>query len=277
MLLKVTSSLVVFVSLVMINACTVLPKIELTKITGPDRVSGLVGDEIDTYSVQRSVITIDSDGQSQSIPREFTDVKFGLRRADSVGIKTSINIAKIENTGMPKEISVETIDDRAKLIEKAGAIIKDVILASQATLTLPLTIDTLAILIKEGINRSGKDDVNVSGVSITFGPLAPDAVALDELKLPAVTNSLPYASCRSAIVKFDFNKKNYEQYLMISDPRYFQRVSLPIKGKISFHSSCGVSIVSDKETGVASTAEIGELFVKQAKEIKEAIEASKKK
>src|SRR5690606_17965840 len=107
-------------------------------------------------------------------------------------------------------------------------------------------------------------------VAVTVGPLPPDAVAVEEV-IGKKTNSFIYAACRKATVQFKTKDgKVHSTEVRISDPRHVQRVAFPIKGKIVVHSQCGVSVTSEKDTGVASNADLFKAIAEQAKALKEA-------
>nr|VFJ87031.1 MAG: hypothetical protein BECKLFY1418B_GA0070995_100543 [Candidatus Kentron sp. LFY]VFJ90352.1 MAG: hypothetical protein BECKLFY1418A_GA0070994_101127 [Candidatus Kentron sp. LFY] len=66
-----------------------------------------------------------------------------------------------------------------------------------------------------------------------------------EFSFPVAMNGLVYSACGSATVTFTYQEENYREVVKINGPRYLQRISFPEKGKIVFHSECGVSISSE--------------------------------
>ena len=276
----------------LVGACTVLPKIELIKITSP---ADLKGDEVDTFALQKSRIKIFQSGTKKvdgkevptlaisSIPEEFTDFKLGIRRADSFGIKTNLNLTKFPNTELINEAGVEVVDTRVALIGQIGSIVTKIakVLFADGELnpnSLPKNINTLVLLKTSNVERAASSapiDAG-DGVQVEFGPLPADAVETSSMPASQVGGSLVYSACRTATVYFDFSGERYVQTVKISDPRYLQRVSLPIKGKVSFHTECGVSVDANKDTGISSSAAVAEALSVQAKAIKEAIDAAKK-
>lgn len=281
--------LMLLLSAAAMAGCAVVPTVEINTIRHP---SDLRGDEIDTYSLQRSRIVIDKPGTTKtrtgsdtevlsisSVPDEHNDFKLGLRRADSFGIKTNLNFVKIQNTDLLKEVGSEVVDMRIDLIGKLGALVTRGILgtvdptkALSEELRLPKHIDVSDQL--KSVEREPKNGVDAgNGVLIDFGALPKDAGDFAQLNMPLVNNGLIYAACRSATVRFKYAGADYTKTLKVSDPRYYQRVSFPIKGKISFHSECGASVTSEKDTGVSPTADIVEAI---GKAISEVMDATKK-
>lgn len=273
--------------------CAVVPTVEINKITKP---SDLKGDELDTFFIQKSTIKIDKSGTNKnaqgneidvleisSIPEEFTKFKFGLRRADGFGVKTNLNLTKVSNTDLIKEAGVEVIDNRVETIGKIGAIVTKLIpIAFDSTKglvpdSLPKKINTAILLEANSVGRDEMKNLDAAdGVSISFGALPPDAALIESFVTPAISNGLIYSACRQATIRFKYRDNQYEQTVKISDPRFYQRVSFPVKGKVSFHSECGVSVEANKETGVASSATVVEALIAQGKAIKDAIDAAAK-
>jgi hypothetical protein len=275
----------------LVSACTVLPNIELIKITSP---SDLKGDEVDTFALQKSRIKIVQSGTKKvdvkdvptlaisSIPEEFTDFKLGIRRADSFGIKTNLNLTKFPNTELINEAGVEVVDTRVALIGQIGSIVTKLVpvLFAAGELdpnSLPKMINTLVLLNKSNVERAASSPIEAGdGVQIEFGPLPVDAVETSSMPASQVGASLVYSACRAATVSFIFSGERYVQTVKISDPRYLQRISMPVKGKVSFHTECGVSVVANNDTGVSSSAAVADALSTQGKAIKDAIDAAKK-
>jgi hypothetical protein len=285
-------SIGIFFLIFFVSACTVLPNIELIKINSP---ADLRGDEVDTFALQQSHIKIAQNGTKKiaekdvptinisSIPEEFTDFKLGIRRADSFGVKTNINLTKFPNTELIKEAGVEVIDTRVQLIGEIGSIVTKILpifffAPGELNInTLPMNINTLVLLKTGNVERVASTEIDAgNGVKVKFGPLPVDAVETSSLPKSQIGASIIYSACRAATVSFDFSGERYSQTVKISDPRYLQRVSLPIKGKVSFHTECGVSVEANKDTGVSSNMAVADALVTQAKAIKDAIDAAKK-
>jgi len=273
--------------------CSAAPTVELRKISSP---SDITGDEFDSYYLQKSRIKIDETGTTktadgkkrdelsiQSIPTENITFKIGITRADKLGVKTNLILTKFENTDLLKEAGVEIVDKRVELIGKIGTIVaavaaipfeKEAILTAGA---LPKIIETSVLINKNKIGRDKSAEIDAAdGVSVTFGPIPPDARSIDKFVSPNTMSGLIYAACRTATVKFKYQDYNYKRDVKVSDPNFFEVASFPLKGKIKFHSECGASITSDQDTGVSGSADIVDALAAQAKAIKDAIDAAKK-
>lgn len=281
------------VAILGLSGCAVAPTVELSRISKPSDVKG---DEIDTFYLRKSIIQIDKTGTTKdaegkpidtleikSLVSEHDDFKIGVRRADTTGVRTNLNITKIANTELIQEAGVEVDDKRVELINKVGAIVTKLVpVAFDATQglqagALPKTIKTSVLLEGNGIKRDSVKDVDAAdGVSIDFGKIPPDAIAIEDFVTPTKMSGLIYSSCRSATIKFAYGEKKYEKTVKINDPRYIQRIAFPAKGKVSFHTECGVSVASEKDTGISTSADIVDALATQGKAIKDAIDAAKK-
>ncbi|WFP51955.1 hypothetical protein PL263_07950 [Methylomonas sp. EFPC3] len=290
--MKILNAITIFCCVTQMG-CTVVPTVEYSKIFS---AKDLKGDEIDTFFLSKSIIKIDQQGTIKnaegkdvsnltvvSIPTESIDFKVGIRKSDPIGVETNLNIAKIENTELIKESGTEVTDRRVEMIEKVGTIITGVAaMAFDASKglepgMLPKEIKTSLVMSSNQVGREGKQDVDASeGVTIDFSPIPPDAKAIEDFSGPMEMSGLIYSACRNATIKFTYLGHKYKKNLKISDPRFFQQVAFPVKGKISFHSECGVSVTSEKDTGIKTDAEIINALVAQGKSIKDAIDASKK-
>lgn len=268
-----------------LSGCTVLPTIEVTKLSDPAEVKG---DELDTYAIQQSSIKIAQSGSKKlkdvevpvlevtSVPSEYAGFKVGIRRADSLGVRTNINITKFSNTELPKEIGTEVVDTRIDTIGKIGSVVTKVIGVYSAgkgeldVKELPKQLRTLILLDQNKVGR-GESTVDAGdNVTIKFGPLPVDAFEATLMPASRVGSSLVFAACRSAQVTFELASEKHSYTVKISDPRYLQRVSLPLKGKLSFHTECGVSVEANKDTGVASSMAVADALMEQLKAIKDA-------
>ena len=276
----------------LLAGCAAVPRVEYTKITKP---SDLKGDELDTFSLRASAILImsaepkkDAAGKAHddfsvtSEPTEFTDYKIGVRAADSWGVKTTLTLTKIQNTSMLQEAGVDTTDNRADLITKYGGALVSALgmvtfTASSGDLdskALPKRVVPLSLLISGNINRDAKDHVDAAdGVWIDFGPIGPDAVDAKDVVFPTTRSGIMYPACRTATVKFKYGDNRYENTVSIADPRYFVYVAFPVSGKITFHSECGVSVSSSKNSDDSGAA-IVQALIAQGKAIKDALNSS---
>jgi hypothetical protein len=272
--------------------CAAAPTVEFSRITSS---SQLKGDEFDSYAFQRSMVSIEArkddknvpiaplDLKVKSGPIESTDFKIALRRADKPGVKTNLNISKIDNTDLVKEIGVEVVDSRVDLITKIGGIlVKLAPIAFSATEglsvdELPLNVNMQVVMVDKRVLADAVNEIEVRpGIIADFGAIPVDARPIDQLPVGQPVSAFFYAACRSVLIKVQLKGQRFEQRIKISDPRYFQSVGLPVKGKVSMHSECGASVASEKDTGVKSTPDLIDALVVQGKAIKDAIDAAKK-
>jgi hypothetical protein len=148
--------------------------------------------------------------------------------------------------------------------------------------------------LKKTQREAQRVSVGNTEISVDFGAVPFDARPISDLNTPLKVSGAVYAACRSAKVTVpasvtvstklagggvETRSKSYfyEKTVKVSDPRYFQVVAFPAKGKVSFHDQCGVSVTSQVDTGQSSALAITEALVAQGKAIKDAIEAAKKK
>jgi hypothetical protein len=286
-------SLFIVCAVLVLGGCSAIPTVEYTKIHS---ASDLKGDEIDTFSLQDSAIIIDSVPASKdaaagstieytvtSKPIEYADYKVGIRKADTWGVSTNLNITKIDNSSLIKEIGVEVVDSRADWIGKIGGAIVSLVplIGLDATFNpsaLPQTIKPGVLLQSNAVQRDSKADIDAgNGVKIDFGLIPVDAVEASAVTFPAKMSAVYYSACRSATVKFTTANKTANKTVMISDPRYFQKVAFPKSGKVSFHSECGVSTQANKDSGDNAGIAIVQALATQGKAIKDAIDSAKKK
>jgi hypothetical protein len=276
---------------IILSGCTAVPTVDLHRIAKPE---DLLNEDGDAYFLQRSIIKIDKASVAKeggepekhaftvtSTPAEFMSFKVGVVPVESWGVRTNLNITKIQNTDLLSEVGTEVVDNRREIIEQVGQIL--VVVASLVPLDatdlkdedLPLELNVDNFL--AGTDRDAKSGISTGKrVMIDFDQLPPDARPISEFTGTLRLNGLIYSACRGATVKFKYYGTPVQQRVKVSDPRFFQRVNFPVKGKISLHSGCGVSVQSEKETGVATTLDLAATIAAQGKAIKEAIEASKK-
>jgi hypothetical protein len=278
-------------------ACEARPSVKYNMITAN---SGLTGDEFDTYALRASKLRIDKSPTKEGeyelalVPVEAQGMKIGLIHADGIGITTNLVLSKSQNTDLVSEIGVAVSDKRIEYIKNVAEIIKTAapLLAGfaapeplDADTQLPFEINFATELPKlEKEKRPKEIPINRPGVILTISAIPPDAVATDLIfntNPTSSTSKFYFSSCRSITVDASIKDKSGKVQRLnfsgkIADPEYLQMVELPIKGKVSMHTQCGVSVSSETETGVSSPTAIAEALAVQGKAIKDAIDAAKK-
>ncbi|WP_123957935.1 hypothetical protein [Cupriavidus necator] len=294
---------------VAISGCAVQPSVSYSRIDAsnppPEKLT-------DSYFLQTTTITIskagtEKDGSGKNIdtlsvsavPTEYPNFKLGINSESSWlgSVDTTVNITKIENTSLVKTIGVQVNDHRADNIKAIGGAISSFIPVIAAfsggdtlsaeklpwTHTTYTTIDAVAPQNRDTFEKGGYAEPMTNKVTMKLGPLPPNARPISELPRGAV-HDFVYAACRDAIIEFPYiqntgattESRMVKKIVKISDPRYFERVSLPVKGAISTHSECGISVTNDPATGVSSGADLVNALAAQGKAISDAISAAKK-
>lgn len=282
--------LTIYSSCLMVSGCAVAPKVQYTKINQGSDVNGKM---FDTFSFQESIIQVEGKKGVKddildpstliitSIPTEHDDFRLGIAHADSWGTKTNLTLSKVENTGLVKKANSDFTDDRTGTITKVGGVLVKAAAfdagSGMQMKNLPISINPLVIMIDKSITTGAKEGVIArDGVTIDFGALPKDALPIAQLPVKAPTGLFLYAACRGALVKVQLaDQTTFNKALKISDPRYFQFASFPLKGTITTHSECGVSVASEKDALVKSGFDIAEALVTQATAFKSAIDARK--
>lgn len=284
--------------------CGVRPSVTYSKIT---KESPPASDLADSFYLQSSTITIEDAAAAKgdekaptqlavtSKPVEYPAFKLGIKGNSSwLGMaNTTVNITKIENTAVVKSIGSETTDNRAADLEAIGKTVASLIplvalTASTDTIDrskLPWSVKAYVPIEAdpEGAD-AGRAIPLKDGVTMTLGALPVDAQPLDRLRLLASTDAFVYAACRDATISFVYadtagNRspgKRFTKTVKIADPRYFQVVAFPVKGSITMHSECGVSVTTGADPS-SSAFDLAKVLAAQGVAIKAAIDASKKK
>jgi hypothetical protein len=271
-------------------ACTPRPTVKYSLVSGP-----LHSDHFDTYALQASKLQIARvstdqaatlkarDFEIKSLPVE-SQTKLALEYADSPGVSTEVKISKLPNTALVSEIGVEVSDHRIEYINDAGALVKTVVSmvpfaeTGVEVKTLPIEVDLSAEMAKSA-TRDAFSTRPVAGVLVEIGPVPKDAIELKQLTFGEKSHQFLYSACRSAKVtaslKEGASSLTVISTVKIADPAFVQTVGLPTKGKIKTHSECGVSVESEKETGLSTDLQVLSALATQAKAIKDAIEAAR--
>jgi hypothetical protein len=298
----------------LISGCIATPKVQYAKVSGPDE---LPAKAFDTYFLQSSQIEIDSDEPSEqdsaspakkkaskpatkrvdlkivSTPQEFTAFKLAMVKNDPFWQRTSLNLTKHSNTELVQEAGSSVANNSVEIINQVGAFAKAVVPLAAAFAvgekplllsSLPAKIDVQREITKLPADGRGEVPLRpIPGVLITLGPIPPDAIEASKLKFPLASERFLYSACRTAdvnvTVQSDGSKKtqSFSSRVKVADPNYIQQVAFPPKGKITAHSECGVSVVSEPTDNTANALVLGTAVAVQAKALSDAIAASKKK
>lgn len=286
-----------------IAGCSVIPEVKYKQITqGAD-----MKDMADAYYLQRSIVSIEASTQQKtntkdqklavteivvrSTPKEFRDMKVGIKPIEGWRTKTMVNVTKMPNTELVASIGSEVEETLSKHItEYGGAIAKvaalavsfgamrdrDVCIHSDKQ---PITLD-LATVIKDKTQNKFKGHSDQQCIEVELGDYPVDAVDTKSdsgsLNLPTDNTSyFYYSSCRDATITIHQDAEStVVKTVRISDPSRVQRVQFPAKGSIVMHSECGVSVQTEKTSGNPTSAVI-EALATQGKAIKEAIDSAK--
>jgi hypothetical protein len=270
-----------------VAGCAVHPSASYTKITKDNATTPVT----DSYYLQTSTIKISAPAkdatapQVDSVPTEYTAFKVGITSESSwLGmVDTNVNIAKTDNTALVKSVGVQVNDNRVATIEAIGGVAASalpLLVEAVPPLTgadLPAQFRMDALLKDDGSQPIPLSPIPGRNVSLTIGPLPPDAVSIDRMPTGS-THQYFYAACREAVVDLFYAAKAGDRptksqvVVKIADPRYFQLVSFPVKGSINMHSQCGVSVSTDTSSGVSTNAD---LITAVGKAITGAISAAK--
>lgn len=280
--------LLILISVFSFSACSSRPTVRFEKITSANQ---LTGEELGTFALQKSVITIekrkDKDGEKLEIsagPKEFLDYTVAVYDASNFGVETNLNVSKFPNTDVVKEVGFEVVDHRVEYINAVGGIVGtalDIVLAADGG-TFPREIDVNTILenhLEENPTKKRAEalgPINIIGGKIWFDKIPPDAIKAKDYPFSSSKNSFLYAACRNATVTAELGGKTLRKTVKVSDPFFYQQVAFPNKGKITKHSGCGASVVSEK-SGIPSEFAIIQALATQGKAIKDAIDSAKKK
>lgn len=219
-----------------------------------------------------------------SVPTASSSHRYAIEATDHWWWKTThLGVTKRPDTDLIQQLTVDTEDNRVKLIESAGAIgvaavgmlftegsIKDSIPDAQA---LESKLAATA--------GQAKDDIPLSFADGAIqGVLAVEAVPTDAVKTQTFVDNyfskksdvLIYSACRKGTVTLTVAGEPKTWSVVVADPSYVQTIKIPEKGKLSSHAGCGMDSSSDPSS-VASGAEVVNKLVAQTKAI---IDARKK-
>ncbi|WP_038911299.1 hypothetical protein [Dickeya dadantii] len=293
----------IIVSMMLMSGCAVKPEVSYQIIQG-DKPAGekLLDKKIsDSFYLASSSVIFEPEYEKKSngengalkykvtvLNHDYKKFKVGISPKESLFTKTNISMSKIENTDRVKEIGVDTEDNREKAVKEFGA------LAIAVTKLIPMTlfstnknktvqtkiVETKTVDIDEKILNENNKSIDLSdgySAEIALGSVPVDAISADWVvpslpeNLDKIKHHFIYAACRDGVIKVKKAGAVEETvYVRVNDPRYLQAVALPVKGKVTTHSQCGVSVVTEKNSQSTDTAVLTALL-NEMKDVKDAV------
>ena len=289
---------IVIAALLFSTGCTVIPTVQYRAIQSEADLDGLTDSfyrdstEIQVSRAASRIAVKDEKGTDlQDSQRDYSIVarrtpyigqKLGIKAIKNWRSSTLISINKVDNTDLVKSIGVEVSNEVVKSINALGGVVVSVIKStaldeagkaepcmkagSSITISLPEDLDKPIV----------KPNSETPCVEIVIDALPVDAIKATDIPLSKDSNHYYYSACRDATVNIKSGGGEVTTgRVRIADPRYLQKVQFPVKGTLSMHSNCGVSVKTDAHATNEGPAIIDAL-VAQAKAISDAVEASKK-
>ncbi|MCL6406610.1 hypothetical protein EXT70_13155 [Dickeya dadantii] len=288
----------IIVSMILMSGCAVKPEVSYQIIQG-DKPAGekLLDKKIsDSFYLASSSVIFEPEYDKASgdkkefikykitvLNNDYKKFKIGVVPKESLFTKTNLNISKVENTDRVKEIGVDTEDNREKIVKDFGALAVAGITAiawNSTPATKSDTVQTEVVNIDDAILNRNHESLPLFrdyNAEITLGSVPVDAIPAAWItqssaeNLDKIKHHFIYASCRDAVIKIRKDKIVQETiYARVSDPRYVQAVALPVKGKVTTHSQCGVSVVTEKNSQSTDVAVLTALL-NEIKDLKDAV------
>ena len=295
-----------------LGGCAADPSVRYVEATGPAAVSRAGAQLIDSFYLQRNDIHVAlhdnaEAGKPPSFDLVVTDTRseepqhrLMVLRDDSVWTRTTINLAKVENSDLIESVGVAVEDRRMELIQTIGTAAKIIApLVMRAPAAGPQgVIKPEDRLIAECISfpRTACDlpqpgDLEVQRAAARRGPAGSLQAFWGSVPASAITmdafigqlgarrvHGLYYAACRSLEIRYSridvapdtsFTQTDYHWKGKIADPRWIEFVRFPRKGSIRMHSQCGASITSEADPTQSNAALIA-AAIAQAASVKQA-------
>ncbi|QWT41002.1 hypothetical protein [Dickeya dadantii] len=296
----------IIVSMMLMSGCAVKPEVSYQIIQG-DKPAGekLLDKKIsDSFYLASSSVVFEPEYEKKSngengalkykvtvLNHDYKKFKVGISPKESLFTKTNISMSKIENTDRVNEIGVDTEDNREKAVKEFGALaVAGITLVplgksrntpwKTSPVTKSDTVQTKVVNIDDTILNRNNESLHLFrdyDAKITLGDVPVDAIPADWItqssaeNLNKIKHHFIYASCRDAVIEVKREGIVEETiYARVSDPRYVQAVALPVKGKVTTHSQCGVSVVTEKNSQSTDTAVLTALL-NEMKGVKDAV------
>lgn len=209
-----------------------------------------------------------------------------IQKSDMLS-RTTLNLAKTDNTDLPKEIGSEVTDNRATLITNIASVAKigiGLLVSSdragtlqEVTATWPGPVGTFDLSSSNGTETYTHKTVPSLTVVVSPPPVTAYPYARARALFARTANGFFYSACRPVTVAYDpgGGAERYVWKGKIADPTQQEFIPYPRKGKIAFHSQCGSSITTEKDPTVTTDALISTAAA-QAAAVVEAYEKARK-
>ncbi|MCL4712768.1 MAG: hypothetical protein KJZ73_16120, partial [Pseudorhodoplanes sp.] len=116
---------------------------------------------------------------------------------------------------------------------------------------------------------------NIVPYSIRYGPVEPSATPRSQFNFAHARSVYIYSACRDATLVFEHPAgRRHSATVRIADPNFIETIALPVKGKVSAQSACGVSVSSDP-VKTNTTLEVLNALLDAAKTVRDAEEAKR--
>lgn len=298
-----------------LTGCAADPSVRYVEASSPAAVAAASPHLIDSFYLQKNDVHIAlrnnaAAGKPPTYDLVVTDTRaeepthrLMVLRDDSVWTRTSINLAKVENSDLIENVGVAVEDHRMELIQTIGTAAKTILPlllapAAGGPPVVPKLEDRLIAEctdfpkvdcdlpqpadagIPEAAARRGPD----GSLQALWGPVPASAITrqtfIAQLGARHV-HGLYYAACRTLEVRYSTEdiradapdtEVHYRWKGKIADPRWVEFVRFPRKGNIRMHSQCGASITSEADPTQSNVALLG-AALSQAAAVKQAIDA----
>lgn len=286
-----------------LTGCAVNPSVRYQSVSDARSVNDLRSALIDEYVLQKNELRIEMkttavQGQAPVNELVVTNTKLEdqgrrliLLRGDQLWTRTSISLAKVENTDLIASAGVEVQDRRVELIQTGGAVLKALVpFVPGVTAGQPLpgcesfpasSCRLVPSDVLTSMNKSGGTIGRMDGLRVGWGGIPATAEETGEAFRTLGrqrSNGIYYAACRDVSVSFVQGmggmRTVYEWRGRIADPRWVQFVAFPRKGNIRMHAQCGVSSTSEKDP-TRTADELISAAVTQAVAVKEALDKAR--
>lgn len=262
--------MLVGVAAVATAGCTVNPKATMLEASSHQTVLAHRANVVGTFYMQASRLDIAFKNAAEagkppkwgltvaSEPVEAVDRRFLLLQSSDLMSRTTLVVAKRPNTDLIASIGSEVTDNRIALIQNVAAIAKVAIgfaVSGAAPLNKPFSTrwsltdpgDFVAATSSQEGWMAWKHST-MPTLTIRVGRAPTTATSYSAGLLKPRMNGVYHSACRPVIVAYKApDGEEFEWIGKIADPNSVEFSALPRKGKVEFHSQCGVSITNEKD------------------------------